>query len=117
VKEGNTLVSVSSKHVELETQTDSQESVIHDALLRHDSQYLLPLSANAKHKQREQHAHEQWKLARFGPTQETPRVSQIIGQSYSRRGSLSTTIQHHKAQILPSQLEQVQASKQSSDVG
>ena len=89
MKEGNTLVSVFSKHVELEMQTDSQESVIHDALLHHDSQYILPLSANAKHKQceqhaHEQHAHEQWKLARFGPTQETPRVSQIISQSYSK---------------------------------
>ena len=98
-------------------QTDSQESVIHDILLRYDLQYILPLFANAKHKQCEQHTHEQWKLAQFGPTQETPRVSQIIGQSYGRWGSLSTTIQHHKAQILPSQLEQVQASKQSSDVG
>ena len=98
-------------------QTDSQESVIHDALLRHDSQYILPLSVNAKHKQCEQHVYEQWKLAQSGPTQETPRVSQIISQSYDRQGSLSTTIQYHKAQILSSQLEQVQASKQSSDVG
>ena len=96
---------------------DSQESVIHDALLHQDSQYILPLSANAKHKQCEQHTHEQQKLAQFGLTQETLRVSQIIGQSYDRWGSFSTTIQHHKAQILPSQLEQVQASKQSSDVG
>ena len=59
MKEGNTLVSVSSKHIKLEMQTDSQESVIYDALLHHDSQYILPLFANAKHKQREQHAYEQ----------------------------------------------------------
>ena len=59
-------------------QTDSQESVIHNALLHHDLQYILPLSANTKHKQHEQHVHEQWKLAQFGPTQGTPRGSQII---------------------------------------